>query len=110
MAELLPCPLSVYSPEPGQPGEEELLEDLDVGRAAKRGARIRAGILAQSGFLRRWGGREARVPLTSEEAREQVTIRNEADELAAIRMLRDCAAVSGGIYMRLGLTRSVISD
>ena len=110
LAAILPCPLSIYSPASSPPPEEDLLENMEVGWTVIRGTWIRAGILIQNGFLDPWKGRMARIPLTNEEVQELVRIRYESDELAAIRMLRECQSVSSGIYLRLGLTRVVISE
>ena len=108
IAEMLPCPMSLYSPEMDRPSEDAIYEDLNEGWTVIHGTRIRAGILLGTDVLKQWKGRIARVPLTAAEVKEQVTIRYEADELQAIKMLRACGSVSSEIYTSLELTRAVI--
>ena len=110
VAEVLPCPLSIYSPEQDKPEDGAIFEGPDKGWTVIRGARIRAAIRVGSGFLRPWKGSGPRVPLPVEEVREHIKSRYEADELDAIRMLRNCASASSGIFLHLVLARAVVRE
>ena len=83
---------------------------LDAGWTVLEGTRLRAKLVVRGGPLEPWRTRLPKVPLTTDEMREPLNIKYEADEIHAKRLMSQHGSVSGAVDIRLGPTRGVVGE